>query len=519
MKVLFIFPNYDCPLGLSIGVSYLSSTLQQEGFETSIIHINEEIGYPFDMKRILNDIELINPNYICISTGENHYSDMRELSYRIKEKLNIPIVIGGIYATLNPESVLTMDCPFDFLIRGEGEWAIKDLMVNLQKGNAVTDIPNVWMKSNDKIIKNPMRRFINYFELPYMDLDNWDFEKITKLRRGWVNVSMNRGCPYRCTFCHNLAEVKILKNEFNTRTTGNKELGYLRLRDIDNMIKELKYIKDKYDFVKAFSFIDDTFTYDKEYMKIFFMRYKDEIGLPFVCLTTINDVDDELLELMKSANCDLIRFGVESTTKRICNEIIKRRFSEQTLRHVFDKCNQIGLRTFSYNIIAHPTETKEEMLNTIKLNAEIKPSGIRISLGYPYKGTEYYDIAKKMGMLNDNIEYHNYTTGTKFKFTEEEKLWIDKFKSFFWWWLNAEQNTELYEIYQPLINQIESIPLTLWYEKKEEILDNYILIDRQISEKLLKKNIPHYNVPFDDRPDIALYQNKHVLKKEMLDEH
>ena len=56
MKVLFIFPNYDCPLGLSIGVSYLSSTLQQEGFETSIIHINEEIGYPFDIKRILNDI-------------------------------------------------------------------------------------------------------------------------------------------------------------------------------------------------------------------------------------------------------------------------------------------------------------------------------------------------------------------------------------------------------------------------------------------------------------------------------
>ena len=138
MKVLFIFPNYDCPLGLSIGVSYLSSTLQQEGFETSIIHINEEIGYPFDIKRILNDIELINPNYICISTGENHYSDMRELSYRIKEKLNIPIVIGGIYATLNPESVLTIDCPFDFLIRGEGEWAIKDLMVNLQKGNDIT---------------------------------------------------------------------------------------------------------------------------------------------------------------------------------------------------------------------------------------------------------------------------------------------------------------------------------------------------------------------------------------------
>ena len=62
MKVLFIFPNYDCPLGLSIGVSYLSSTLQQEGFETSIIHINEEIGYPFDIKRIL---------FICFTSWYN----------------------------------------------------------------------------------------------------------------------------------------------------------------------------------------------------------------------------------------------------------------------------------------------------------------------------------------------------------------------------------------------------------------------------------------------------------------
>ena len=48
MKILFIWPNYDCPIGMSIGVAYLSSVLQQEGFETKILHINDELGYPYD---------------------------------------------------------------------------------------------------------------------------------------------------------------------------------------------------------------------------------------------------------------------------------------------------------------------------------------------------------------------------------------------------------------------------------------------------------------------------------------
>ena len=519
MKILFIWPNYDCPIGMSIGVAYLSSVLQQEGFETKILHINEELGYPYNKEMIVEDIRKINPDIVCISTGENHYADMYDLSKSIKEKLGKTIIIGGIHATLNAENIFTLDSPFDYLMRGEGEWAIKELMIGLRDNKDTSNIQNVWMKKDGKIIKNKMRRFMDNFSLPYMDLDNWDFERITKLRRGWVNISMNRGCPYRCTFCHNLAEVKILKDDFDCPTTSNKELGYLRLRNIDNMINELKHIKDKYDFVKAFSFIDDTFTYDKEYMKKFFIRYKNEIGLPFVCLTTINDVDDELLELMKKANCDLIRFGVESTTERICKNIIKRKFSEKKLREVFKKCKEIGLRTFSYNIVAHPTETKEEIINTMQLNSELQPSGLRISLGYPYKGTEYYEIAKKMGQLDETIEYHNYSTGTRFKFSSEQKLWIDKFKSFFWWWLNVNQNEYLYSLYNPLIMELESIDMKDWYDNKELILDHYIKIDREISKYLQEKSIPHYNAPYGDRPDIAIHQNNYVLKKELLDEH
>ena len=79
MKILFIWPNYDCPIGLSIGVSYLSAILKEHGYQTNILHISEILGRPFLIDELLVDIEKCNPDIIAISTGENHYNDMEEL--------------------------------------------------------------------------------------------------------------------------------------------------------------------------------------------------------------------------------------------------------------------------------------------------------------------------------------------------------------------------------------------------------------------------------------------------------
>lgn len=521
MKILFIWPNYDCPIGLSIGVSYLSSILKQRGYQTAILHICEMLGTPFVPEELLIKVEEIDPDLIAVSTGENHYTDMEELCKEVKNRSpHIKIILGGIHVTLNAETVFTKESVFDFAIRGEGEDAIAELVDSIAQGKQITDIKNVWFKGKNEIIKNPMRPLKQNFTLPYMDLESWDFEKITELRRGWVNVSMNRGCPYRCTFCHNLSEVRILKQDFGTKGTSNAELHYLRLRDIDNMIQELCWIKESYPFVKAFSFVDDTFTFDQEYMKKFFTEYKEKVHLPFVCLTTINDVDDDLLQMMKEANCDLIRFGIESTSERICKNIIRRKFSQEKMISVFQKCRDIGLRTFSYNIIAHPSETREEMKSTMRWNARLKPSGIRVSLGYPYKGTDYYEIAKQMGLIDETLSFHNYSTYSKFKFSRADKCWIDKFRSFFWWWLNSYLDNECSEEYGQLVEKLEWIPTDKWDNEHGTIYRSLLDMDGAVSQKYVERKVAHYVVPYGDRPDIALfYDNGELLKKEMLDEH
>jgi anaerobic magnesium-protoporphyrin IX monomethyl ester cyclase len=236
MKVQFLWPNFDCPIGLSIGLSYLAGALRDAGHETNVLHVCEWLDYPFDIDRIESDVKNYGPDLIAFSTGANHYPEMRRTAERLKKSLDKPILFGGIHTTLNTQTVLKDNPWIDFGNVGEGDDSILDLVSALVSGGDTTRIPNVWARKNGDIIANPARPLKDIRRLPWMDLTKWQFERITENRRGWVNVYMNRGCPYRCTYCHNNGVAKILQESYKTPTSSNADLGYLRLRSIDDMI-------------------------------------------------------------------------------------------------------------------------------------------------------------------------------------------------------------------------------------------------------------------------------------------
>lgn len=516
MKVLFLFPNFGCPVGMSVGVAVLAGALARDGHDTRVLHISEHVGYPYDVDRIVADARAYAPDLVAISLTTNHWPEMRDTATALKHWLGLPIVVGGIHATLNARAVLSACPAIDYLNVGDGEESLPALVRALEGGLDAGDIPNVWVRRGEHIIENPMR-LADIATLPRMDLERWPgFEAILAARRGWVNVYMNRGCPYRCSYCHNNGVGALLERE-RGRRGSNRALGYLRLRDVDDMIGELVAIRDRWE-VAAFSFNDDTFTMDREHTRAFLARYKAELGLPWVCNTTVIDVDRELLAEMKDAGCDLVRFGVESASRRVRRDILRRDFSTAKTEAVFRACREVGLRSFAYAILANPSESRAEMRATLELNARLRPNGVRVSLGYPYPGTAYHGIAEELGVLRDDAHANNYLWESPLAWSPEDKLWIDKVRLVYWWWINRALGNAASPHYARLVDELEALSADAWVAAgtREALLAR----DAALSESLTAAGVAHYRVPFPDRPDIAiLSEGAPTLARDLLDEH
>lgn len=198
---------------------------------------------------------------------------------------------------------------------------------------------------------------------------------------------------------------------------------------------------------------------------------------------------------------------------------MKRDFSMKKTDEVFKICREIGLRSFAFNIIANPTETLEEMRDTLRLNCRLLPDGLKISLGYPFPGTEYHAIAKSLDLVDESKHIHNFIHDTKLKWTDDDRLWIDKVRCLFWWWMNVYLDNEASPLYAELVKMLEAMPAEEWQDPETErrMWD----LDDALSSVVKIRGITHYTIPFKDRPEIAILAlgNEQALNKEVLDPH
>ncbi len=147
MKVLFIYPNLYAQVGFNYGIASLSAVLKQHGHTTSLININEKLGYPLDLSRIKKEVEDFAPDLIGFSLLTNQYRHALTIARSIKEYCSAPIVAGGVHTTMAPEETMRSGC-FDFACRGEGEEALLELVSSLEKGEDTSGILNIWARKN-----------------------------------------------------------------------------------------------------------------------------------------------------------------------------------------------------------------------------------------------------------------------------------------------------------------------------------------------------------------------------------
>lgn len=364
MRVTFLYMGAE-----NLGIEGLSSLLKQHGHKTSLVFdpsLFDDKYYLqvkflaklFRYKTIVEDVIATNPDIVLFSVFSDCNQWALDVARRIKQVKNIPIIFGGIHPTSVPDKIIKEDC-VDYVVVGEADDALVELLNSLEKNEPNDSIPNVWCKKNGEVISNPVRPLRQELDsLPYPDKDL--FAPHVPMKH--YMIATTRGCLFACSFCcHN----------FLRRLYAKDANRYVRRRSPEHVIGELKLAKQKYKF-KYVSFEDDIFTYDKEWLRKFLPIYKQEIGVPYRAITHPLHVDEEIAQMLKESGCYKLEMGIQTFNQEIKRTMMTRIETTEDIVRALKCCSKYKLN-FYVDMMFGFGETEEDMKYAVSLFNEYRP--------------------------------------------------------------------------------------------------------------------------------------------------
>ena len=138
-------------------------------------------------------------------------------------------------------------------------------------------------------------------------------------------------------------------------------------------------------------FVDDVFTmHKKRVKKLLRMMIDQKIEMKWKCEARADHLDDEICELMLKAGCERVKIGFESGSDRILSQVKKLETREEMLRGA-KMLKRAGVPFSGYFMTGFPSETDEDVKQTIDFAKKVEADYYSLSVLAPYYGTELYD--------------------------------------------------------------------------------------------------------------------------------
>ncbi len=383
------------PLGLMYVASYVR---EARGDEVRIFDIR---FYKQPLKEIYRIISEFEPDIVGISALTLEAPALYQIASFVKTVSDIPVIAGGPHATSAPEEVLK-NKDIDIAVIGEGEITFKELLDNLSKGEGIEQIMGIaYRRGNDIVLNHPREYIDNLDKLPY---PAWDLIELRKYADNpsmsiigygrYMVVLTSRGCPFHCTYCHN-----IMGKGF-------------RARSVENVLEEMGVLIRKH-HINDFEIIDDISNFDKERFKQIMrgiIRNGWKVTLSFPNGVRTDLLDEEAVHLMRQAGAAEISIAVETASPRL-QRMVKKNLNLERVRHIIDVCVEEGLFVRGFFMLGFPTETEEEIKATIDFACKSRMHGALFFLVNPFGGTELSKQMASMGKMpsllkSEDFDYH-----------------------------------------------------------------------------------------------------------------
>ncbi len=314
-----------------------------------------------------------------------------------------PIVIGGPYPTSNWEDAIK-NPNINYAVVGEGEETLRRLVESLENGERHPEIKGLAYRFNGDT------QFFGFPDL-IKDLDQipmpaWDqidlefyFKNRRKLSsmnphqksRRSVPLFTSRGCPYSCTYCHDVFGKKLRKHS------------------VEYVMKEIRYLKDEKG-IDEIDIIDDIFNLDRSRAKAICDKIVQEnirLGIAFPNGLRVDQMDEELVDKLCEAGCYRIVYAIESGSPKIQIEMKKKlnlKKAEEIITYTANK----GISVGGFFMLGFLNETEEDMQMTVDFALRSKLSTASFFILQPFPNTEIFNQAITAGFILDGYPQEHY---------------------------------------------------------------------------------------------------------------
>ena len=394
MRLLFIEPGTS-----RLQVEYLSAFLKREGhdvrgfldplfFDDMNIQSSRIAEVLSPRVELVDSIEKNPPRLLCFSVVSDHYRWATDLASFLKTRFDIPIVFGGIHPTSVPRRVLENNS-VDYVIVGEGEGALSDLVSCLERGEDISNIPNLGFRRDGEIRVNPPRPLIEDLDtLPTPDKELLYSDRRSH-SKGIYTTRATRGCPFRCSYCCHSFLAKLYEGKGK----------YYRRQSVDHFMKELVAAKKRYN-PRVFIFHDDTLTTDRRWFREFTSRYAREVARPYFCWCSPPNVDEEIVDLLVSSGCINVEIGINGALGTYADGIAARGRFERSISRALELLRKTSIFVVGDYIIGLPGQNADEIQEVTKFLVRHPADHINITWNRYYPRTAAVTEAVKMGLLS-----------------------------------------------------------------------------------------------------------------------
>jgi radical SAM superfamily enzyme YgiQ (UPF0313 family) len=332
------------------------------------------------------DIRKFDPDIVGITATTPLAPSAYEIA-RMARGMGKLTVMGGKHATIMHEEALQH---VDIVVRFEGEQAMLDIV----RG------------ARDRIIERPFIKNLDDIPPPAWHLMEMAFyltapDRLPRTHLNFIpphtktaSLMTIRGCPYKCIFCYN--------SWSNTP---------VRFHSPERVIRDIKELIEKYDIGAVFFMDDDLFCKKAHIQGICELIVQEKLPIIWGCQAISKHVTEESLRLAKQAGLRQVGFGFESGSPRILSMLKNSRTTVEENAAALHICRNVGIRSFSSYMVGSPTETLEDIKMTADFIRNNPVDDIGVLITTPYPGTRLWDICRERGIIPENIDWRQFTTG------------------------------------------------------------------------------------------------------------